>query len=101
MAYCPNCGTEYETTPMRCNCGYLFSPGATPVLPAPEPGMFDFTGDGATLLVLYLKLIFFSIFTFGIYSFWGLVFARPFRVSGVAEHSDGAGRGGAAGACIV
>ena len=78
MAYCPNCGTEYETTPMRCNCGYLFSPGVTPVLPSPEPGRFDFTGDGATLLVLYLKLIFFSIFTFGIYSFWGRVAVRQY-----------------------
>jgi uncharacterized membrane protein YjgN (DUF898 family) len=78
MAYCPNCGTEYETTPLRCNCGYLFGTGATPVLPVPEPGRFDFTGDSATLLVLYLKLIFFSIFTFGIYSFWGRVAVRQY-----------------------
>ncbi|MCX6609738.1 MAG: DUF898 family protein [Acidobacteria bacterium] len=63
---------------MRCNCGYLFSPGATPVLPASEPGRFDFTGDGATLLVLYLKLIFFSIFTLGIYSFWGRAAVRQY-----------------------
>jgi uncharacterized membrane protein YjgN (DUF898 family) len=33
--------------------------------------MFDFTGDGGALLVLYIKLIAFSIFTLGIYSFWG------------------------------
>jgi len=56
----------------------LFSPDATFIQPAPEPGRFDFTGDGATLLVLYLKLIFFSIFTLGIYSFWGRVAVRQY-----------------------
>ena len=78
MAYCPNCGTEYESTPLRCKCGYLFSPEGAPVLPVPELGRFDFTGDGATLLALYLKLIFFSIFTLGVYSFWGRVAIRQY-----------------------
>lgn len=71
MAFCPNCGTEYGATPLRCQCGYLF--GSAPVAPVSmaTPGRFEFTGDGAALLMLYLKLIFFSIFTLGIYSFWG------------------------------
>lgn len=71
MAYCPNCGTEYEATPLRCNCGYLFSSPSAPIAETSEPGRFDFTGDGPTLLVLYIKLILFSIVTLGIYSFWG------------------------------
>jgi len=71
MAYCPNCGTEYESTPLRCTCGYLFSHPSAPLAATTEPGRFDFTGDGATLLALYIKLILFSIVTFGIYSFWG------------------------------
>ncbi len=78
MAYCPNCGTEYEATPLRCNCGYLFGPPATLVLPSSETGSFDFTGDGATLLVLYLKLICFSIITLGIYSFWGRIAVKQY-----------------------
>jgi uncharacterized membrane protein YjgN (DUF898 family) len=78
MAYCPHCGTEYESIPLRCSCGYLFSaPGALPPQ-TPEPGRFDFTGDGAALLVLYLKLVFFSIFTLGLYSFWGRVAVRRY-----------------------
>lgn len=71
MAYCPNCGTEYPTLPQRCQCGYLFGAPTSISQPTPEPGRFDFTGDGGALLILYLKLIFFSIFTLGIYSFWG------------------------------
>jgi len=79
MAYCPNCGTEYEAVPLRCNCGYLF--GATAGLPTPAeevPGRFAFYGDGLELGLLYFKLILFSIFTLGIYSFWGRTKIRQY-----------------------
>ncbi|MBM3760591.1 MAG: DUF898 domain-containing protein [Acidobacteria bacterium] len=72
MAFCTNCGKEYEVVPVRCECGSLFAsvePSASN--PALSPGLFDFTGEGGALLVLYLKLIFLSIVTLGIYSFWG------------------------------
>jgi uncharacterized membrane protein YjgN (DUF898 family) len=84
MSFCPNCGTEYEALPLRCQCGYIFSSSgvaaattstATAVAPAlsplPQEGRFSFSGKGGDLLVLYIKLILFSIFTLGIYSFWG------------------------------
>ncbi len=70
MAYCPNCGTEYAQQPARCQCGYLFG--------GSSPGKFEFKGEGARLLVLYIKLIVFSVFTLGIYSFWGRAEIRKY-----------------------
>lgn len=87
MSFCPNCGTEYEALPLRCQCGYIFSASgaaaaarpttfsaaavAPALSPLPREGSFFFSGKGGDLLVLYIKLILFSIFTLGIYSFWG------------------------------
>ncbi len=78
MAFCPNCGTQYEVLPARCQCGNLFgSPTAEPLhppiaeIPAPGAARFEFSGEGGTLLLLYFKLVVYSIFTLGIYSFWG------------------------------
>src|SRR5436190_10867528 len=74
MAFCPNCGTEYQQLPVRCRCGYLFHSGAS----APEPvraqattGKFEFSGDGFALGMLCFKLVLLSVLTLGIYSFWG------------------------------
>lgn len=84
MAYCPNCGTEYEIQPQRCQCGYLYgAPSAPPPPPASSPGTFGFTGNGADLLLLYIKLIIFSIFTLGIYSFWGRTEIRRYLWSNI------------------
>ncbi len=78
MAFCPNCGTEYEVLPARCQCGNLLGSPATgplnpPIGAIPEPPAvrFDFSGEGGALLLLYAKLAVFSIFTLGVYSFWG------------------------------
>lgn len=83
MRFCPNCGTQYEAIPIRCQCGYLFaSEASTPqpnfTEPAAPTGKIEFTGSGGDLLVLYLKLIVFSILTLGIYSFWGRVEVRKY-----------------------
>ncbi len=75
MSYCPNCGTEYAALPQRCQCGYLFV-GSSQT--AQQPGRFEFTGEGSELLLLYIKIFFFSIFTLGIYSFWGKVELRKY-----------------------
>lgn len=84
MAYCPNCGTEYEVQPQRCQCGYLFgAPSAPQQPPASSPGTFGFTGNGAALLLLYIKLVVFSIFTLGIYSFWGRTEIRRYLWSNI------------------
>ncbi len=85
MPFCPNCGTQYVELPPRCGCGYLF--GATPQAPpvsvpvpeaAPQPGYFDFTGEGPELLMLYVKTFFLTLVTLGIYSFWGRTEIRKF-----------------------
>ncbi|WP_080507625.1 YjgN family protein [Bryobacter aggregatus] len=81
MVFCPNCGTQYESLPLRCQCGYLFGSGpaaqTAPVAPSPE-ARFAFTGDGAELFKLYVQLILFSIPTLGIYSFWGRTEIRSY-----------------------
>jgi uncharacterized membrane protein YjgN (DUF898 family) len=72
MAYCPNCGTEYEALPLRCQCGYLFGQGhIAPPETISTAAAFDYQGSSSHLLLLYLKLIGLSIVTLGIYSFWG------------------------------
>jgi uncharacterized membrane protein YjgN (DUF898 family) len=93
MSFCPNCGTEYEALPLRCQCGYIFSTSgasaaATPTVsaaavapafsPLPQEGRFSFSGSGGDLLVLYIKLIVFSLFTLGIYNFWGRTAIRTY-----------------------
>ena len=85
MAFCPNCGTEYEVLPVRCRCGNLFGSSTAgflnppiPEIPAPSAVRFEFSGEGATLLLLYAKLIVFSIFTLGMYSFWGRTAIRRY-----------------------
>jgi uncharacterized membrane protein YjgN (DUF898 family) len=69
MAFCTNCGKEYDVLPVRCECGSLLAPSSG--IPAPQPGLFEFTGEGGTLLVLYIKTFLLSLITLGIYSFWG------------------------------
>jgi uncharacterized membrane protein YjgN (DUF898 family) len=94
MAFCPNCGTQYDALPVRCQCGYLFgtqqgafqAPALAPsYLPPPaaasQPGYFEYGGQGGELLMLYLKLFFLSIFTLGIYSFWGRTEIRKYHWS--------------------
>jgi uncharacterized membrane protein YjgN (DUF898 family) len=91
MPFCPNCGTQYEAQPIRCQCGFLFgSPSvgaaAVPRIEASIPsanvaGMFRYTGNGGELLMLYVKLVIFSLFTLGIYSFWGRTEIRKYHFS--------------------
>lgn len=93
MPFCPNCGTQYVELPARCGCGFLFGatpdPGAMPQIaasqfaappsPPPDPvGRFDFNGNGMELLLLSVKTFFLSLFTLGIYSFWGRTEIRKF-----------------------
>lgn len=85
MAFCPNCGTQYEALPLRCQCGYLFGSHQPTIAPAPRlgPARFEFTGDGGALGMLYLKTILLSIVTLGIYSFWGRTEIRRYLWSHV------------------
>jgi len=78
MAFCPNCGTQFEVQPQRCQCGYLFGAPSAFATPEAQPGRFEFTGEGAALLILYVKLVLLSIVTLGIYSFWGRTAIRRY-----------------------
>lgn len=85
MAFCPNCGTQYEALPLRCQCGCLFGsaqPEAAPTAPS-GPARFEFDGDGGALAMMYLKTILLSFVTLGIYSFWGRTAIRRYLWSKV------------------
>lgn len=49
-----------------------------PPPPTIEEGRFSFSGQGGELFGLYFKLIVFSIFTLGVYSFWGRTHLRRY-----------------------
>jgi uncharacterized membrane protein YjgN (DUF898 family) len=51
---------------------------APPPQPVDAVGRFDFHGQGAELLILYIKTFFLSVFTLGVYSFWGRTRIRQF-----------------------
>ena len=85
MAFCPNCGTQYDAVPLRCQCGCLFGsalPQAAPTATS-VPARFEFSGEGGALARMYLKTILLSFVTLGIYSFWGRTEIRRYLWSRV------------------
>lgn len=63
--FCTRCGSPLAQGLAACPaCGFLISRSG-------HTARFAFHGTGADLFVIYLKYILFSIFTLGIYSFWG------------------------------